>query len=266
MLVIDTHTHVFPDAIAHETVKKMAENAGIPLYTDGTLTGLVRQMDNCGVHYSAIMPVATKPEQVESINNWVRDNKNDRIIPFGAMHPDFADPGSELERIHKLGFRGIKLHPDYQVFYPTEERMEIIYNTCTKLGLIILYHCGDDIGHPRPGHSLPRLMNTVINNHPDQVFIFAHMGGFDMWDQTERYLIGKKVYLDTSYAYAYMTGKRFTSLIRKHGPDRILLGSDSPWGNIGDEVRNILGLELSDNEKEKIIGLNAAALYGIDPE
>jgi len=263
MLIIDTHTHVFPDSIAYDTVKGMAENAEIPLFTDGTINGLIQVMDKYSVNYSAIMPVATKPEQVESINNWIQSNKSERIIPFGAIHPDFHDPVKELERICELGFKGIKLHPDYQVFYPTEERMKIIYETCGRLGLIILFHSGDDIGHPRPGHALPRILSRVVDEYPDQTFIFAHMGGFEVWDQTERYLIGRNVYLDTSYSFDYTSKERVFSMIKNHGPERILLGSDSPWGDIGKEIENIISLDLAEDEKSGILGLNAAGLYGI---
>jgi uncharacterized protein len=264
MLVIDVHSHVFPDKIAEETVTRMAAHAGIQLHSNGTISGLTANMEKYAVDYSATLPVATKAEQVENINSWTAANRHSKIIPFGAMHPDYPAPEKELERVKSLGFYGVKLHPDYQRFYPCEERAERIYQICKALDLIILFHCGDDLGHPTPGHSLPRQMAEMIEKHPDQKFIFGHMGGFDMWDQAEKYLVGKNVWLDTSFTYGYIPAERMKSIIKKHGPERILLGSDSPWGNIGNEISTIRSLGLSGKETEQILGLNAAALLGLD--
>ena len=264
MLIVDFHTHVFPDNIAYKTVKKMSENADISLFADGTISGLLKTMDKFQVNYSVTLPVATKPDQVTSINNWTENNRDPRIIAFGAIHPDFEDVGGELKRIKDLGIKGIKLHPDYQEFYPNEEKMDAVYRACADLGLIILFHSGDDLGYPRPGHSLPRIMAKAVDAHPGQTFVFAHMGGFEMWDQVEKFLIGRDVYLDTSFSFGYMPPERIESMIRKHGPERILLGSDSPWGDISENIRGVMKLNLTDKEKEMILGKNALELLGLE--
>ena len=263
MFILDIHTHVFPDDIAHATVKRMAESAGESLHSDGTVSGLVASMDANNVSYSATMPVATKPEQVESINNWTIANRNDRIIPFGAMHPGYENPRKELGRIRDAGMKGIKLHPDYQGFYPSENRIKPVLDACRELGLIVLFHAGDDFGHPRPGHSLPRLLAAMADSYQDVKFIFAHLGGYEMWDQAEKYLVGKPVFIDTSYSFPCMTKERAQRIIRAHGPGKVLLGSDSPWGGIGNDIGSLLSLSFTDSEKEMILGANAAELLDI---
>ena len=63
---------------------------------------------------------------------------------FGSVHPSHPDALKELERIHALGIKGIKFHPDYQYFFVDEERMFPIYEKCGKLGLIVVFHAGWD--------------------------------------------------------------------------------------------------------------------------
>ncbi|MBN2510654.1 MAG: amidohydrolase [Spirochaetales bacterium] len=263
MPVIDFHTHIFPDEIARKTVKKMAEEARAALHAPGTLDGLLERMAACGIDYSVTQPVATRPEQVESINNWVNSHRNQKIIPFGAIHPDYPQVVDELTRLHRLGFKGIKLHPDYQAFYPGEERLDPVYRTCADLGLIILFHSGDDIGHPRPGHSLPRLLAKVHERYADLRLVYAHMGGYEMWDQAEQYLAGRDVYLDTSYTFPFLPKDRVMAIIARHGAEKILLGSDSPWGDPASDIAHIESLDVSRADKDRILGINAAELLGL---
>ena len=68
---IDFHTHVYPDRVALKTVSSVRERAGIDAYTDGTLEGLKRSMASAGIDLSVVAAVATKPEQVESIQRWL---------------------------------------------------------------------------------------------------------------------------------------------------------------------------------------------------
>ena len=263
-MIIDFHTHVFPDDMAHKTVKKMAEIASTELFTPGTQNGLIQSMAGHGVSFSVTQPVATKAEQVKSINNWTIEHRRPELIPFGAIHPDYPHIREELERLKGEGFKGVKLHPDYQAFYPMEDRLKPIYRTCVDLGLIILFHAGDDIGHPRPGHSLPRLLSQVHDEYPALRLVFAHMGGYEMWDQARKYLVGKNVFLDTSYTFPFLPKEQVIEIIRKHGAEQILLGSDSPWGDLGYDLSYMESLDITDQEKKLILGENAIKLLGLD--
>ena len=263
MLIIDTHTHVFPDHLAYETVSRMADKATVTLYADGTLGNLRKIMTQVGISYCVTLPVATKPNQVESINQWIEANRQEGILPFGAIHPDYPHIERELKRIKELGFYGVKLHPDYQEFYPHEERMNNIYEICQSSNLMIAFHCGDDIGYSRPGHSLPRLIARVCERFPQLRILAAHFGGFEMWDQALKYLIGREIYIECSFTFGYIETKRFDEIIKKHNKDLIMLGSDSPWGSIVTNIEGISISSLSDIQKEKILGLNAQRLFGL---
>mgnify|MGYP004452568245 CR=1 FL=1 len=48
-MIIDFHTHIFPDAIAQRTIEKLEAAANIKAHSDGTLTGLKTSMQKAGV-------------------------------------------------------------------------------------------------------------------------------------------------------------------------------------------------------------------------
>ena len=69
-MVIDFHTHIFPDKIANRTIESLAKNSTSIPYTDGTDKGLIKNMENAGVDISVALPVLTKPTQFESVLNY----------------------------------------------------------------------------------------------------------------------------------------------------------------------------------------------------
>ena len=138
-----------------------------------------------------------------------------------------------------------------------------IYEKIASLGLITLFHCGLDIGMPEPVHCTADRLARVLDVFGDAPVVAAHFGGICSWYATEKYLIGRKLYLDTAYSYGIMPPSVGKRLIAEHGADKILFGSDSPWNS----PKAILGLidlfELSDGEKEAVLGGNAQRLLGI---
>ena len=68
MKIIDVHTHFFPDAIGPSTVKMLARAARIKAWGEGTAASMRQYMKLDGVAVSINAPVATKKEQVTSIN------------------------------------------------------------------------------------------------------------------------------------------------------------------------------------------------------
>ena len=49
-------------------------------------------------------------------------------------------------------------------------------------------------------------------------------------------------------------------ILNKHGADRILFGTDSPWSDVGDELNALLDLDISQEAKDKILYKNALKL------
>ena len=85
-----------------------------------------------------------------------------------------------------------------------------------------------------------------------------------MWDESEEYLLGRDIYFDASYVFGQMDFGRAGRIIRSHGIDRILFASDFPFARQEKDVQAVMRLHISEAEKEKILGGNAALLLGLD--
>lgn len=263
MRVIDIHTHVFPDAVAAKVLPTMEKNAGVTATFDGTLSGLVAAMNRAGIEKACIQPVATKPDSVASINDWAAGSASGRIAPFGAMHPDLPDPAAELARMAALGLRGFKLHPEFQACWPDDERMRLIYEGAIEHDLIVFFHAGLDLAIPT-SHSDPPAFARVLDDYPELTLILAHMGGWRQWDEVAEHLVGRAVYLETSYTLPYAGPETFLDLVRAHGARRVVFGTDGPWADPTAEVGALLALDLADDDLAAIMGDTAAGLLGDD--
>ena len=184
-MVIDFHTHIFPDSLAPRAKKSLEDSTvhfGHPYkaLTEVTRASLLEHMDKWGVDISVIQPVVTKPSQTETTNTWAARTQGDGIIAFGGIHPDTDDYKRDLDLVSSLGLKGIKLHAEYQHFYPEEERMLRIYDYAFSKELIVLHHAGFDPGMPEPFHTSPERFAKMLDRIGGGVFVLAHLGSQQM--------------------------------------------------------------------------------------
>ena len=262
-MIIDFHTHGFPDELAMKAVAFLSEKAGIPAILNGTISDIKRSMETNHITGSVLFNIATKPSQTEKINNWAVQIQDEGIIPFGSIHPLSEGWENELKRIKELGLKGIKFHPEYQEFYVDDEAMFPIYELAFELGLVIAFHAGEDIGFAPPYHCTPERLATLINRFKGGKIVAAHMGGYQYWDEVEKHLVGKDIYFDTSYAVGIMDDRQAKRIIENHGYTRILFGSDSPWKDQGWSVQCIKNLCLGPEIEEAILYKNAVELLSL---
>ena len=52
-------------------------------------------------------------------------------------------------------------------------------------------------------------------------------------------------------------------MIKKHGAENILFGTDSPWKHADDEIKRIEALDITSHEKDLIFSINASRLLGL---
>jgi predicted TIM-barrel fold metal-dependent hydrolase len=258
--VFDFHTHVFPDAIGPRTVAQLSATLPDKPSYDGTRAGLLRKMSEAGIAGALNAPVATRPGQVSAINTWAAANNQWPILSFGAIHPDFPDIPAELRRVKDLGLKGVKLHPEYQSFSPDEPRLDAVWHTCRDLGLITLLHVGNDWLFEPPCKGPPGAIARVVRAWPGLRFVAAHLGGFQMWNEFERELLGLPLYLDTSFAVGRLPEERLLGIIRRHGVDHILFGTDAPWQDPATALPAFLRLPLTPDEQRAILWENASRL------
>lgn len=265
-MIIDFHTHCFPDSLAPRAVAILeAAAGGLQPQTDGTLSGLRSLMAQDGVSISCIMNIATNPRQMHSVNDFAISCMARDIVPFGSVHPDAPDAEEELERIAAAGLKGIKFHPEYQGFFADEERMRPIYRTASRLGLIVLFHAGQDYGFAPPYHGMPEQMRGALRML-DTPVVAAHWGGLGCGEEVLEKLCGLPLWFDISFGYAAMPRIFAQRILERHGADHLLFGSDAPWHRPSMECRLLDSLSLTPQEKEKITSENALSLLGIAKE
>lgn len=264
-MLIDFHTHCFPDKIAKRAIEKLSySSGGLRYHTDGTVSGLLDRMEKDEVTVSVVLGIATNASQQESVNNFAAEiNKKDNLVAFGSVFPDAPDALSELERIKDLGLSGVKLHPEYQGFFADDEKMKPIYDKISKLGLITVFHAGYDFAYKPPFRCMPDNILNAMRWFSSPV-VAAHWGGVNCgYEVIDKLCNIENLYFDTSFGYGHMTKDSAARIIEKHGADRILFGTDSPWHTAKMEMRLIDSLELSDSERDKIFYKNAQKLLGI---
>ncbi len=264
-MVIDFHTHAFPDRIAKRAVEGLSfASGGMVPQTDGTLLGLKTEMDADGVDISVVLGIATNPAQQKNLNDFAAEiNKQECFVGFGSIHPDAEDALCELERIKALGLKGVKLHPEYQKFFADDERMKPIYKKISQLGLITVFHAGHDIGFNEPFHCMPKNLENALKWF-DSPVIAAHWGGSGCAKEVVKHLCGKEnLWFDVSFGYGTMPKMFAQEIVDEQTPDRLLFGSDMPWHRPKWEVRLLESLDISREDKEKIYYKNAIKLLGI---
>lgn len=263
-MVIDFHTHAFPDALSQKALSVLSKSSGNMLpVTDGTVRGLLAAMDKSGVDKAVVLGIATNPKQQHNVNNFAAAINSERLIAFGSVHPDAPDAIEELHRLAEMGLRGVKFHPEYQDFFVDEERMLPIYETCDRLGLIVSFHAGLDVGYPEPAHNPPERMSRILSAFPKGRVVAAHFGGYARWPEVLEHLAGKNLYIDTSFCYSRVPCPIASEIVRVHGADKILFGSDLPWSDEKNELSLLDALDISEADKEAIRGKNAVRLLGL---
>lgn len=268
-MIIDFHTHVFPDKIAGRTIALLSEKGGIPPFSDGTVAGLVKRMEEGGVDIAVALPVLTSPSQFDSVNRFAAElnesfrGKDRRIISFAGIHPRCDDIEGKMRLIKDTGFLGVKIHPDYQGTFIDDEGYVRIVRCASELDLIVVTHAGVDAAYPDTVHCPPDRALRLIRRAPHSKLVLAHLGGNEMANEVIGTLAGEDVYLDTAYVLRGTARETFLRILEKHGSDKILFATDSPWSDVRGDVEILKAFGLDEADESRIFYENAAKLLGI---
>lgn len=260
MKIIDIHAHIFPEKIANKAVEGIGQFYGAPMSGKGTVEELLESGSKVGIYKYIVHSTATRGGQVQTINNFIAEAQalNDCFIGFGTLHPDIPDIDLEVDRMISLGLKGIKLHPDFQGFNLDDDRALPIYQAAQGR-LPILTHMGD----AKRTCSHPSKLAKILDMYPDLIVIAAHLGGYMMWSESIEYLVGRNIYLDTSSSLFKLSREDAVSIIRKHGVERVLFGSDYPMWFHKEELERFRNLGLTEEEQRLILSENACKLLNI---
>jgi len=251
------HTHVFPEKVAAKAVAATGNYYGVQMCRSGTVGDLLESGRRIGVKKYIIHSSATIARQVRAINDYVFSVQasSPELMGFATLHPGLADIRDEVDRIISMGLKGIKLHPEFQNFAIDNEDMMPIYEAIEGR-LPVLFHMGD----ANSDASSPIRLARILDKFPGLVVIAAHFGGYHMWDLSAKYLVGKRLYMDTSSSLAYISPEKAVEMIRRHSADKMLFGSDYPMWDHKEEFERFLQLELTEEERRAILFNNAERL------
>jgi uncharacterized protein len=262
--IIDFHTHAFPDELAERAVKVLLEEAqkiyDVRACLDGKVSSLLASMDRSGIEKSVICSIATRPSQFDPILTWSRQVMSDRIIPFPSLHPEAKDAVEQVQRVRAEGFKGVKFHPYYQEFSIDERRLFPIYRQLERERLIVVVHTGYDLAFERVKKADPVKIINVLDRYPDLKLVTTHLGSWEDWDEVEKHIMGREIYMDISYSLDCMDRETARKIILSHPKDYVLFGSDSPWEDQELAIAQLKGLDLGQELENLILRENAVKL------
>jgi len=279
-VVVDFHTHTFPEALAEYAIAKLAKSAGVKNYLNGTMDALCASMETAGIDYSILLPVVTRPGQQETINRTSLEinekYKEKGLISFGGIHPDNEAYRQILCGLAREGIKGIKLHPVFQKTNIDDIRCLRIIECACENDLIVVVHAGYDVSYPEADYSSVSRIVSVLDTLKPRKLVLAHMGGWGCWNEVEQSIIGRNVYMDTSFSLLpiltasgamrspqetpLLSRKQFLRMVEKHGANKILFGTDSPWSDQKEALTFIKESGLGKKDLSLILGSNASEL------
>jgi predicted TIM-barrel fold metal-dependent hydrolase len=262
--IIDFHTHAFPDALAERAMEQLlSETDAVRSFLDGKLSSLITSMDANRIEVSVLCSIATKPSQFGPIFRWSQQIASDRIIPLASVHP--KDPAG-VEHIHQIaqaGLKGVKMHPYYQDFYLDDPNLYPLFEAIEAEGLLLTMHTGYDFAFDRIDRATPKQIWDVVQRFPDMKLVTTHLGAWEQWDDVQRYLIGKPIYMETSFSVEYLGSDRVRQMLLDHPPEYILFGTDSPWTDQGETIASHKSINLPKKIEEKYFYENASSILGL---
>ncbi|GAC1340897.1 MAG: hypothetical protein NVSMB29_10500 [Candidatus Dormibacteria bacterium] len=278
-MIVDAHVHLLPDAVranldavASGDPWFAACHAGAPRVASPA--SLLADMDATGVDHAVCFTWPfIEPSVCAEANDWlarVVGQHSDRLTGFGVVNP--ADPaaGAEAERCARLGLRGLgELNADAQNWSLGEgvPGVDALAALSVRLGLAWNLHCSEPVGHAYPGKgtATPGLIAGFAERHPELQLICAHLGGglplYAQMPEVRR--LCRRLWFDTAAQPYLYEPAVYRTLVDLVGADRLLYGSDHPLLSRGSYQTALDAAGLSREQKEAILGGNAARLLAL---
>ena len=262
MEFIDFHTHIYPDAIAAkaaDSVRAFYEGEGNPT-VHGTANMLLERGLMAGTSRFVILPVALRPENTRHINDFILQKvaEEPRFFGFGTIHAAMENIVDEADYILEKGLRGIKMHPDSQVFDIDDPRLLPVYEHIQGK-LPVMLHMGDK----RYDYSHPKRLRRVLEMFPRLQVIAAHFGSYQIHEEAYKELKDKDCFFDVSSSLMFMDAGVPENYINQYGAERFVYGSDFPMWDPVQEMERFLKLKLTDDQFEQIANKTAKGILGI---
>ena len=286
--MIDCHAHLFHPKVIANVKKRTALVQRIRLNTEGADqrvgAGPLEQSLRRN-HFQACLVLPTAlPHDVSQVNDALFETLGawPLLYPAGTLHPDYQANAAELQKFKQRGQRGIKLCSFSQRFrldapatlamFELIQRVNLAEGSAFFVVLDTFASAHQLMGSPLAYTTTPGLLGQLVGRFPGLNFIAAHMGGLsaDYRDIVNQLLPLDNLYLDTSNAAHVLTENQFVSLCKRHGPEKVVFGTDWPWFGHATEVGLISGLleqaGFNGKQRDLVFRANIAGLMGIQPQ
>jgi predicted TIM-barrel fold metal-dependent hydrolase len=281
MPIIDIHIHIQPlekfDPHALELVKRGRRDYDEVVKYSESPKEFLKFLDAADIERAGLINYVS-PDVIgfmPDVNDWIArycSAEPRRLLAFGSVHPKYVpDAGAEVERLKKIGIRGLKVHPSHQLFAPNEYRngfgpLRAMYERAQALGLPVMIHTGTSIfPGARNLYAQPMLADDVGVDFPDLVVILAH-GGRPLWMEEAFFLVRrhKNMYMDISGIPPQKLMQHFPRIEEIAG--KVLWGTDWPGPGVPGVRGNIekfRALPISAAAQQQILYDNAARLFPV---
>lgn len=266
-MLIDFHTHVFPDKIARSTISLLEKNSESRANTDGTTEGLILEMEKSSADLCVTLPVLTKPSQFDSVAKFAEivnekyKKEPKRLLSFAGIHPSCCEIKSKMRYLKDIGIKGVKIHPDYQETFIDDDGYYKILSAAKDYDMIVVTHAGVDNGYKNcPVRCTPQMIKKLYSKVPYEKFILAHYGGHNMWQEVYDEICDLNCYFDTAFTFHEIEADLFKKILDKHGYDKVLFATDCPWRSIKEDKEIFLSYHLDKEVNDAILYKNALKL------
>jgi predicted TIM-barrel fold metal-dependent hydrolase len=261
-VIIDAHTHVWPDRIADIA---LAGNAlpGLVARGDGKISGLDRDMESSGVGVSCCLAIANEGRHVDRVNEFAASTVGTDRYAFGTVHVDLSAEDN-LASLRRHGVTAVKIHPLFQGYALDDPRLYEIFEAMGS-EFAVITHVGAGGDAQANTLSNPGMIRHIAQTFPDLRLVACHFGGYKLLDDAEELLSGVDVVLETSWppSLATLRPERVRDLIKRHGADRVVFGSDWPMTSPTEEIAAIESLGLGDDDTKAVLGGTMARVLGL---
>jgi len=276
--VIDGHVHTFmSDEVSlkirtsfNKVYSIEFENPGT-----GTIDDVLKNMNDLGIDYTVMANFA--PAKILDRNNrWTLDvsRKHPSLIPLVSFHPDMeGDFECLLKEYIEEGAKGVKLHPMAQGFDPRNEKLKGMYGICNEIAFPIVFHCGRVANARLNEYSDIDAIEPLIKMYRNTPFVLTHMADGNVKDVLRLSQQYENVFFDTSIVItgyppiletnepSWVEDDIVEDVVNKVGTQRLIFGSDYPWGSPGHDLNRFLNMHITDEQKRLILGQNATRLF-----
>ena len=261
-LIIDFHTHIYPTLLARRAMA-VAGREHDDLEKLPVKENLWKRMEEEQVALSVVQHVTSKPATQTDVNRFAKEIVRTNVISFGGLHPDCENVIEEIEKLKDLNMAGVKFHPPFQRVHLDDEKYIPMWQRINHLGFPVLIHCGRARGEGEYD-LFPSGVFKFIKYLSDVPVVLAHMGGRSGIPEEEKILfeLPENVFVDTTMSAERQEMEDFERLVTAMGPERVIFGSDFPYGTQKAAIAFIRNSCFSEYEKAMMLGGTAAKILG----